>query len=156
MLSHFTSGTKCVFFSPHQPVLQCSVDTSWVSYESRPFWHRPAGRGVRLHSRRAQAPKATPVSAISLWLFPWPPPLALWFVRMANTFLMFTCLIWRPELRNSQREEIHGQGVGGWGHGPGVSNPRCTTLPFSPGRYILKCQDFYCSRIYITHNQMVW
>ena len=112
MLSHFTSGTKCVFFGPHQPVLQCSVATSWVSYESRPFWHRPAGRDIRSHSRRAQAPKATPVSATSLWLFPWPPPLALWFARMANTFLMFTCLIWRPELRNSQRDRCIGSCMG--------------------------------------------
>ena len=60
------SDTRSVIFFPHWAILQFSVDTSWVSYNSTHFWHHRPGVSVRLHRLRAQSRETVPaVSANS-------------------------------------------------------------------------------------------
>ena len=49
------------FFPPHQAILQCSVDTNWVSYTLVQFWHCLPGISTDpSHRFRSQSQKTAP------------------------------------------------------------------------------------------------
>lgn len=87
--------SKCVSFFPrHQAILQCSVDTSWVSYTLVQFWHCLPGVSADPPHRLGLSPKRLPLC----------PP------RFGCQVQTVTCASDRPPINGTSQDPFLGFG----------------------------------------------